>query len=75
MESYANVSGQSGIVAYQIGTDCITVQFKSGRHVLYLYSYSSAGNTAIETMKKLAQNGQGLHSYISTNCPDYVSRS
>lgn len=75
MEKYKNVSGQSGIVLYQIGSDYITVQFKSGRATLYLYSYRSAGKAAVEVMKSLARNGKGLHSYIATHSPDYVSKS
>ena len=75
MENYANQSGRSGIRAYQIGVDYIIVQFNSGHHTLYTYTYNSAGGAVIETMKELARSGVGLNSYISINNPDYTSRS
>jgi hypothetical protein len=64
MEPYANNSGRSGVVAYLIGDDYIVVQFKNS--AFYKYSYSSAGQQAIETMKQLANSGSGLGTYIST---------
>jgi hypothetical protein len=74
MENYANLGGDSGVLAYQISSDFIIVQFKSGQDTFYKYTYVSAGNSAIETMKNLARQGQGLNSYISTNKPQYVSK-
>ncbi|WP_419788771.1 hypothetical protein HDF24_25175 [Mucilaginibacter sp. X4EP1] len=62
MERYANRSGNSGVVAYQIGTDYIWVQFTSG--TIYEYTNSSAGSSNIETMKTYAQAGSGLCSFI-----------
>lgn len=62
MEMYKNLGGNSGVAAYGVGGDSITVQFNDG--AVYLYSYASAGNHNIETMKKLAAAGQGLNSFI-----------
>jgi hypothetical protein len=62
METYANRSGNSGVSAYQIGTNYILVQFTSG--ALYEYTYSSAGSGNIETMKSYALAGSGLCSFI-----------
>ncbi len=62
MERYKNLGGDSGVAAYEIGTDFIKVQFKTGS--IYLYTYSSAGSSNIETMKELAINGEGLNSFI-----------
>lgn len=63
MERYRNRGGDSGIVAYEIGPDFITVKF-SDRSV-YLYTYRSAGRANIERMKRLAIAGKGLHSFIN----------
>lgn len=63
IQYYQNIGGNSGVLAYEIGTDSITVQFKDGW--FYLYTYASVGRCAIETMKQLATNGVGLNSYIS----------
>jgi hypothetical protein len=64
MERYRNRGGDSGVVAYEEGPDFIRVQFSDG-HV-YLYTYASAGAREIEQMKQLANNGQGLNSFINT---------
>ena len=64
MQTYLNLGGNSGVSAYEIGHDSITVQFKDG--AVYLYNYGSTGSENIETMKQLAANGTGLNSFIST---------
>lgn len=64
MERYRNLSGDSGVVAYEIGSDFIRVQFADG--AIYLYTYASAGSHNIENMKQLARTGQGLNSFINT---------
>jgi hypothetical protein len=63
MERYQNLSGNSGVLAYEIGGDFIKVQFKDGS--IYLYNYASTGQQDVETMKSLATNGSGLNSFIS----------
>ncbi|AFY60229.1 hypothetical protein [Synechococcus sp. PCC 6312] len=65
MEPYKNIDGDSGVSAYEIGTDFIRVQFSSG--AIYLYTYTSAGEANIEHMKVLARQGNGLNSFINTN--------
>lgn len=62
MERYSNFGGNSGIIAYELGIDSITVQFRDGS--IYLYTYQSAGIDHIEQMKILATAGRGLNSYI-----------
>jgi hypothetical protein len=62
MERYKNLGGDSGVSAYEIGDDSITVQFTSG--AVYLYTYKGAGSSNIEKMKLLAAAGKGLNSYI-----------
>lgn len=67
MAHYKNLGGNSGIVAYEIDSDSITVQFGSGQVRNYLYTYASAGRENVEKMKSLARAGQGLHSFIMRN--------
>ena len=62
MERYKNLGGNSGVSAYEIGTESITVKFSSG--AVYLYTYKSAGSSNIEKMKSLAVDGEGLNSFI-----------
>jgi hypothetical protein len=66
MNYYANRGGNSNVKGYEIGEDFITVYFKKSSKA-YTYSYRSAGSTHVETMKSLAQSGQGLNSYIMLN--------
>lgn len=68
MQRYANRSGKSGVIAYRIGADSITVEFADGKQ--YLYTYESAGAANVETMKNLAAQGQGLSAFISTTVKD-----
>ena len=65
MERYKNAGGNSGIFGYEIGSDFIRVQFQDG--AIYLYTYASAGEDAIEAMKQLARAGQGLNGFINRN--------
>lgn len=62
MERYRNLGGDSSVVAYEIGSDFIRVQFSDGS--VYMYTYASAGSANIEHMKQLARSGQGLNSFI-----------
>lgn len=59
---YSNLGGNSSVTAYEIQPCSINVQFNGGRW--YSYSYSKAGMTHVENMKKLATQGVGLCSYI-----------
>lgn len=63
MERYKNLAGNSGVVAYEIGSDFIKVEFRGGS--IYLYNYHSAGKENIERMKELAMAGKGLSTFIS----------
>ncbi len=65
MEEYKNLAGDSGVVRYEIGVDFIRVQFSN--NTIYLYTYTSAGRNNIERMKKLAQDGKGLNTFINKN--------
>lgn len=64
MVRYKNLSGNSGVYAYEIGVDNINVQFTDGS--IYVYTNSSTGHSNLQRMKALAQSGRGLNSFIST---------
>lgn len=63
MAKYANRGGDSGITDYECGKDYIQVSFRDGS--VYVYTAESAGVENIEQMKRLAQEGEGLNSYIN----------
>lgn len=63
MQPYKNLSGNSGVVAYRLAPDAITVEFEDGG--IYLYTCESAGRSVIEQMKKLAVEGRGLSTFIT----------
>jgi hypothetical protein len=60
---YKDIDGDSGVYAYEIGPDYISVQFKDGG--IYTYTYQSAGITNVEHMKQLARSGDGLNAFIN----------
>lgn len=68
MIKYRNSNGDSGIAAYEVGEDYILVKFSEGG--TYLYSYRKAGQRHVDEMKRLAQRGSGLNSYINKNVKD-----
>ena len=72
MTPYANSAGNSGVVAYQIGADRITVQFIGGD--IYVYTIASAGVKNINQIKQLAVAGRGLSTFISTTVKDKYER-
>ncbi|HEY2020747.1 hypothetical protein [Paraburkholderia sp.] len=63
MQRYGNLSGDSGVDAYEIGDDFIKVRFRTG--VAYWYTERSAGAAHVAVLKRLARRGQGLGTYIS----------
>lgn len=66
MESYKNLGGKSGVIAYETGTDHIKVQFKHG-HKIYTYSTGRIAANKIKQMKALAISGRGLNTFINQN--------
>ncbi|MCG3673652.1 hypothetical protein L5F46_02555 [Aliarcobacter butzleri] len=66
MTKYLDLDNDSGIEAYEIGSNQISVKFKDTAKI-YVYSYTSAGKENVEHMKKLAQSGDGLNSFINLN--------
>lgn len=72
MKRYRNLSGESGVVAYDSHAHSIVVEFQDGTR--YEYTEQSAGNDTIEAMKKLASLGQGLNTFISRFVRDRYAR-
>ena len=65
MNEYKNLSGNSGVKAFEIGDSYIKVKFNGSG--IYTYSYRKAGRQHVENMKNLAINGRGLNTYITKN--------
>jgi hypothetical protein len=63
MQRYKNLSGESGVLAYEIGDRSITIRFSDGDR--YLYTDQSAGAENIAEMQRLATLGSGLSTFIS----------
>lgn len=63
MERYKNLGGASGVVAFKSTPAAIEVKFQDG--AIYLYTSDSAGVAHLATMKRLAEAGYGLNSFIS----------
>ena len=63
MVKYSNLKKGSRVLGYEIGNDYIRVWFE-GKNTPKTFSTTKAGETHVETMKKMAQEGHGLHRYI-----------
>ena len=63
MTDYKNLNGDSGIIAYEIFDTYIRIQFEDEE--VYVYSYDKPGEDEVEHMKKLAEEGKGLNTYIN----------
>ena len=72
MQNYTDVDGDSGVAAYEIGADFILVQFKDGG--IYEYTSASVGTSNLTHMMRLAQQGDGLNSFINRNVRKNYSR-
>lgn len=66
--SYQSKSGKlSGVTGYITGEDYIVVKFRNSE--IYTYSYASAGREIVEEMKRLAEQQEGLSTFISQHQP------
>ena len=63
MTKYKNLNGESGIIAYEIGSDFIRLQFEDKE--IYRYTEDSTGAEHIAKMKELAEKGRGLNTYVN----------
>lgn len=66
MNRYLNLSGSSGVTAYEASDDSILVQFSDQKK--YMYTNLSAGAANVAELKRRAIAGRGLNSYISARC-------
>ena len=72
MKRYANLSGESGVVAYESRATSIVVQFQDGWK--YEYTRHSAGADVVARMKALAAAGRGLSTFIAQDVKDAYGR-
>ncbi|WP_448699136.1 hypothetical protein ACFGVR_19465 [Mucilaginibacter sp. AW1-3] len=72
MQPYKNTAENSGVTAYQLGDDFITIQFQDGS--TYLYNYQSTGKAHIEQMKVLALSGEGLTTFINQHVREHYAK-
>jgi hypothetical protein len=63
MQRYQSSNKNTGVIAYDIIPDGISVKFKDGS--VYLYTIQSTGKTRIAQMQRLAKKGEGLTTYIN----------
>ena len=63
MKRYKDYNADSGVVGYESGRDYIRVRFKD--RSVYRYTYRSTGAKKIEEMKRLAEEGDGLTTFIN----------
>jgi hypothetical protein len=60
--AYANIGGNSGVASYDYGPDWMVVNFTTGSR--YIYTLKSTTPESMGYLKKYAQEGKGLNSYI-----------
>jgi hypothetical protein len=73
MQQYKSSNPNTGVIAYEISEDSISIKFIDGS--IYVYTNKSAGPAAIAEMKMLAKKGVGLTTYINQHVREnYHSR-
>jgi len=65
MKPYSDSAGDSGIAAYEAGRSWIRIRFKHGG--TYAYRASAIGAAHVRALKRLAEAGRGLNTYINTH--------
>jgi hypothetical protein len=65
VKPYRNLSGDSGVVGYEIGRNFIRIRFKSKED--YRYELGRVGRKHLDAMRKLAESGKGLATYINAH--------
>lgn len=64
MKTYKNLSGNSGVAAYEAGNTYIHIKFK-GESGIYTFNYKRPGRVIVEQMKAMALKGKGLGTFIT----------
>jgi len=63
MQRYQSSNNNTGVIAYDIVPDGISIKFRDGS--VYLYTIDSTGEIHIGNMQALAEKGEGLTTYIN----------
>ena len=71
MQSYGDIGGDSGIAAYELGSDVIVIRFKHGG--TYRYDGTVPGSKHVRRMQKLARSGRGLNEYINKHVREHFA--
>jgi hypothetical protein len=72
MKRYANLNGDSGVVAYDDRPGTIVIQFQGGQ--TYEYTARTAGASVVTEMQRLARSGRGLSTFIAKHRPGFVRK-
>tara|TARA_B110001469_G_C9555971_1_gene275765 strand:+ start:519 stop:752 length:234 start_codon:yes stop_codon:yes gene_type:complete len=64
MIPYKNLSGKSGVELYDTDADVIKIKFKK-MYYIYSYDYATNGAEVVEEMKRMAEAGRGLSTFIA----------
>ncbi|MCW3078474.1 MAG: hypothetical protein JWO32_3083 [Bacteroidetes bacterium] len=72
MIPYRNISGKSGVLAYEIGDTYIKIEFNNNE--VYLYDYNRPGKVQVNKMKFFAVRGKGLSTYISRYVKSFAKK-
>lgn len=70
MKRYRNLSGESGVIAYEDAPGRIVVVFRDGGR--YTYTDGTAGARQVAWMQALARAGKGLSTFIAREKPGFV---
>ena len=65
MKPYRHRGGEAGVVAYDYGVDWIRLQF-AGSSRIYEYPRGRIGAVNLGVMKRLADAGRGLTTFVNT---------
>ena len=60
---YKNLNGESGIVAYEVFSETIEIEFSNGK--VYTYTKANLGETDFAIMAALADAGAGLNAFLN----------
>ncbi len=69
MQRYQSSNTNTGIIAYEMLPDGISIKFRDGS--VYLYTAQSSGKKHITEMQKLARKGEGLTTYINQHVREH----
>lgn len=65
MKPYGSRDRDAGVVAYDYGPNWIQLEFAGGK--IYEYLKAKIGAANLRAMKRLADSGEGLTTFVNTN--------